>query len=663
MNMNDLGIMIDAAVRAALQAARAEGAPAAPPPAHAAHEGRTTLDERHFRRCDKLSGTNWKEFSFQFKTAVGSASPKIRDVLEQVAKSGKDNDWDLFFDLLPEWTDEEARKGGQEVYAALAALVTGDAMTVVRSVTNGNGWEAWSRLHNRFDPRTPAKALMMMMAVLQTRRAKDSRELPNMVQDWEVKVKNLDVEHEIKLDPKIKIALMTSFLPADLQDLVFQWSDDKTTFEGIRDKVMSLAVNRAAMAKPTAMEVDGVQAGLYYEEGWDYGEEEWSYEGEDTGINYVGEKCHRCGGLGHYARECGTPLKGKGKGEAGKGGGKAKGKGKGGLKGSGKGWKGKGKGGGFGGECWKCGERGHRQQDCPGNKTAMDIGNVETQDSLKTVGSVDVGVGGVWMISQVAVQDEPAEANKPEDFMEDPPARLPQFVSVQRRGFRPRPAGCATLGCQGCRPTGLTNRFEAFREDEENQEHMTAEADFSMTAEADFSMTAEADFSTKPIKVKRFMRTKKADTVINICPVEAAMEWAPAGAGEITVDSAAEESVCPKSWGEAFPMRRPSRWLRFVNASGGPMGHYGEKTAIFKAKGQKDIMSMGFQVSDVQKPLAAVWRIAERGNLIQFGPKDEDNFITNKETRKKIMMVRRNGSYVIEAEFVQQPGFPRQAEM
>ena len=123
MNMNDLGIMIDAAVRAALQAARAEGAPAAPPPAHAAHEGRTTLDERHFRRCDKLSGTNWKEFSFQFKTAVGSASPKIRDVLEQVAKSGKDNDWDLFFDLLPEWTDEEARKGGQEVCAALAAVV------------------------------------------------------------------------------------------------------------------------------------------------------------------------------------------------------------------------------------------------------------------------------------------------------------------------------------------------------------------------------------------------------------------------------------------------------------------------------------------------------------------------------------------------------------
>ena len=34
---------------------------------------------------------------------------------------------------------------------------------------------------------------------------------------------------------------------------------------------------------------------------------------EEVNVDYVGESCLRCGGMGHYARECPTP-KGKGKG-------------------------------------------------------------------------------------------------------------------------------------------------------------------------------------------------------------------------------------------------------------------------------------------------------------------------------------------------------------
>jgi hypothetical protein len=126
---------------------------------------------------------------------------------------------------------------------------------------------------------------------------------------------------------------------------------------------------------------------------------------------------------------------------------------------------------------------------------------------------------------------------------------------------------------------------------------------------------------------KNYVSDKKGDYVKDarsICTVSGATPWRQVGSGEITVDSAAEESVCPKSWGEAYQMRRPSRWLRFVNASGGQMGHYGEKTATFRAGGNEAVMSLGFQVSDVQKPLAAVWRIAEKGNVVQFGPKDEE---------------------------------------
>ena len=43
------------------------------------------------------------------------------------------------------------------------------------------------------------------------------------------------------------------------------------------------------------------------------GEDEEDYEVE---IDYLAEPCRKCGGIGHYARECPTP---KGKGKGGKG--------------------------------------------------------------------------------------------------------------------------------------------------------------------------------------------------------------------------------------------------------------------------------------------------------------------------------------------------------
>ena len=58
--------------------------------------------------------------------------------------------------------------------------------------------------------------------------------------------------------------------------------------------------------------------------------------------------------------------------------------------------------------------------------------------------------------------------------------------------------------------------------------------------------------------------------------------WRRTGASEITVDSVAEELVCPLEWGQEYETRGPKKWMRFVKASGGQMGHYGEKTATFQ---------------------------------------------------------------------------------
>ena len=80
------------------------------------------------------------------------------------------------------------------------------------------------------------------------------RELTNVVEDWEVKAKNLMTEHDIDLDSHTKVALLTAMLPADLQDYVFQWSDGKSTYEEMRDPIISMAINRVSMSKLVPME-------------------------------------------------------------------------------------------------------------------------------------------------------------------------------------------------------------------------------------------------------------------------------------------------------------------------------------------------------------------------------------------------------------------------
>ena len=74
---------------------------------------------------------------------------------------------------------------------------------------------------------------------------------------------------------------------------------------------------------------------------------------------------------------------------------------------------------------------------------------------------------------------------------------------------------------------------------------------------------------------------------------------------------------------------------------------------ITKNRKGKDIhMAMTFQVADVAKPLMSVKRIAEKGNVVSFGPTSEDNFIVNKDSGDKLML-RPNGrgSYLMDVVF------------
>ena len=64
------------------------------------------------------------------------------------------------------------------------------------------------------------------------------------------------------------------------------------------------------------------------------------------------------------------------------------------------------------------------------------------------------------------------------------------------------------------------------------------------------------------------------------------------------------------------------------------MEHHGEKKVCFDFAGLSTAVNMTFQVSDARNPLASVARITEHGNIVQFGPKEEHNFILNPSTEE-----------------------------
>ena len=72
-----------------------------------------------------------------------------------------------------------------------------------------------------------------------------------------------------------------------------------------------------------------------------------------------------------------------------------------------------------------------------------------------------------------------------------------------------------------------------------------------------------------------FVRRKKGATGGDV--------WESLGSEWITVDSGAEESVCPLGWGAEFGMQAvpPGKEMRMLNAGGGEMKHFGSRRVSF----------------------------------------------------------------------------------
>ena len=575
---------------------------------------------KFYTRIDKFSGdpASWKEWHYQFEVATSTYDLKTAEIMEKVQKMEVPEATTENIALELEDADTTWVNGTKMgLFGVLGMLTSGEANILVRSCEDKNGYTAWKKLYDRYNPKTPASLTAAWREVIRLKKSKDVREAGRIIDVWESKVATLKKEHGEEPTAGLKASLLLEMLPEGAQMTVLQGlNTKKLDYEALKAKIKMMANIQNDNATPKPMDIGEMKCDL--EEVWDdYGNEE-SYGIDEVG----GQTCHRCGGVGHYARECGTAkgkgkdqVKGKGK-SAGKGWGD-KGKGKGqyndsGVKGGGKGKgcfncggnhfarecpKGNGKGGkGKGTTCYNCGGWGHRAAQCPSMVQAVeheeaDCGHEEGDGKIDNVRMIsEVKMAGARQKFGNSLYARRATVGHPSCGKDDT-----ERQAIVRQGIN------------------TFNRFEALIEEEigEDEEYWIQE----------------------------------------VAKDEA---WKSVGPAEIVIDSAADESVCPKEWGKAFRTKAipENEKIKLRSANGGKIEHFGEKVVSFKTGDQDDAKGMRFQVCDVQRPLAAVWRIVEQGNVVQFGPTAEDNYIWDPQTQEKIMMRRKGRSFVLDVDMV-----------
>ena len=274
------------------------------------------LDERHFRHLEKLSGGagGWSEWLFNLIVVLGQVAPEVVRAVELVVDgSSMFSHADSLRDKIGE---EVYGKYRGELFSVVCGITGGEANGIVRGVVSGSGnfgycgFAALHLLAQRYNPKTPARLLQCVSNVISPPQVKNIKDLPRALQEWEALTAKLSRDFSEVLSENVRIAVLVGMLPKDFQELVFQWGSlgKDLGFAEVRDKVLTIATHRAQMAQPVPMDIGAMEGDYNMEEFGGYEcVEDWSGEimAMGTGGNV---KCLRCGGWGHYARECATPI-------------------------------------------------------------------------------------------------------------------------------------------------------------------------------------------------------------------------------------------------------------------------------------------------------------------------------------------------------------------
>ena len=604
---------------------------------------------------DKKFYNEWNE---KLCNAVGEVMPGMREVLRWV-RMRKDNAVN-FVDYENAGTETDPTtpmfhikwdRANESLYSVLLEKTEGEARDRVKEVPEGDGLEAYRRIHRWFTM-TTGQGLSERYGRLQhPPTAKRDEDVLHNLANWEREKRELkeldptmqDMPERFQMEAIRKIVPISS----KLRDHLDEKEDELDTFEKLRNCITSwgLRKKKAENREQASMDMDVGSVGLgkginsarsmedtYYDP-W-YGQifsmvpvtsnftpeeqtEIYNYSmgwmGKGKGMMKGGKggkpwgkggpntECYNCGGKGHIAINC-PKGKGKGKGDEGKG---ADGKNR-----------ARSLPPVFYGRCLTCGEEGHSWRYCPKGKSkgkgkglneVTDWGGEaegstrgqNEEESEGTQGAVNFG-GNVGAVAP-------------------PPPTLGDFEVVRKK---------------------LNKKKELRQRKFINCNFQQCSKDNCQwkTVEGKCLGHISAVGSTSNSKVQNINKERN-----QLDSLEKEFEKLSVNIDSGAIDHIMEERNAKMFATKPSPM---SKYQRFYQAA--------NKTRIYN-KGQKDIkavtgngtqVDMTFQVADqITQPLGSVRRLCEAGNRVVF---DKESYIENKATGVKTPIQLRNGEYMMD---------------
>ena len=169
----------------------------------------------------------YEEFATKLRSQVAASNGKVamlmktveNDCSEELLANGK------FDECRPTFDNNDAQfimDSSNEMYNLLLNMTTGEANAMVRRC-NGQGWLAWKKITSSLNPRILASGIKAISAVLSPGKmiaAKADVE----IETWEDRMAKLSTEYGQEVSGKMKVAVLYSMLPKDLQEKVLdEW--------------------------------------------------------------------------------------------------------------------------------------------------------------------------------------------------------------------------------------------------------------------------------------------------------------------------------------------------------------------------------------------------------------------------------------------------------